>query len=397
MKARVCFVTSEYPPAVGGLGRSAQRIVRQFARAGLEVHVFTPLQYDARTPVTPPIDGVTVHEVEPRMLRPVKSVRGLTPWLSARPLRFGSRAPQLHAEIMAVDSQLPFDLFHGFGLWVAVACVEAAKNRERPVVLSIRGADGIALPYEPTWITAVARASWVTSVSKDSLERARALANLERRCSFIPNGIESRDSRRWEPAASNRGVVGTVAAFRGKKNLPMLLHAYSMLPRAIRKRLLLVGDFAAKRSASELAAEAFEQEVDRLGLGSEVTLTGFVPNESVPEYLASMRVFAISSDHEGLPNSGIEAAASGVPIVATAVDGLKDIFRDGESALLVPPRDAQAMAGALQRVLNDDELARRLSLGGLEVARKLTAEAEREAYLDLYANLLARPADVARV
>jgi len=77
-------------------------------------------------------------------------------------------------------------------------------------------------------------------------------------------------------------------------------------------------------------------------LASEVEFSGYVDNMHVPKYLASMNVFVLSSDHEGLPNSVLEAAASGVPVVATAVYGVKDIYRDSSHALLVPPRDARA-------------------------------------------------------
>jgi glycosyltransferase involved in cell wall biosynthesis len=392
-RLRVCFVSSEYPPQVGGLGKSAHRIAGRLARAGIDVHVFTPSRASEEKGGAPPLEGVTVHEVEPRMLLPVSPVRGLTPWLSARPIGFPRRAPQLRAAIAAVAAERPFDIFHGFGLWVSVPCLEAARQFGRPSVLSIRGADGLAMQSTPSWVAALRSASWVTSVSKDSLDRAARLADTGARSSFVPNGIDQETFpapgvASWKPDASNAGVVGTVAAFRVKKNLPLLIDAYARLPRTTRKRLLLVGDLVNKWASNERQRAGFQDYILERGLSQEVEMTGFVPSDRVADYLQSMRVFALSSDHEGLPNSVLEAAAAGVPIVSTAVDGVKDVFVDGESALLVPTRDPDAMSRALARVLGDDELSLSLSRAGRDVASRLTVEAECKAYVDLYESLL---------
>ena len=113
-------------------------------------------------------------------------------------------------------------------------------------------------------------------------------------------------------------------------------------------------------------------------------MTGFVEHDRVLECMTQMRVFALPSNHEGLPNAVLEAAAVGVPIVATAVDGIKDVFEPGCEALLVPPRDPDALASALERVLGDDNLALALSQGALAAAARLTPDKERDSYLCLY-------------
>jgi glycosyltransferase involved in cell wall biosynthesis len=97
-----------------------------------------------------------------------------------------------------------------------------------------------------------------------------------------------------------------------------------------------------------------------------------------------MHVFVISSLHEGMPNAILEAAACGTPIVATAVDGICDLFRDGENALLVDPGNPGAMSRAIVKVLTHDRLARRLSAGALATAARITPEIEREIWLKLY-------------
>ena len=116
-------------------------------------------------------------------------------------------------------------------------------------------------------------------------------------------------------------------------------------------------------------------------------ITGAVDRSAVKRYLAEMNVFVLSSRQEGLPNALLEAAAAGVPLVATSVDGVKDIFQNGKSALLVEPANPRALARAVEAVINDRELAQSLSIGAKQVARNLTVDLERNAWLDIYMKL----------
>jgi GT2 family glycosyltransferase len=82
---------------------------------------------------------------------------------------------------------------------------------------------------------------------------------------------------------------------------------------------------------------------------------------------ASARVFAVGSWFEGFCQPGLEALACGTPLVTTDNGGCREYAVDGETALMVPPRDVQAMAGAIRRLLDDDALAARLVANGLDV------------------------------
>jgi glycosyltransferase involved in cell wall biosynthesis len=100
----------------------------------------------------------------------------------------------------------------------------------------------------------------------------------------------------------------------------------------------------------------------RLGLGDRVVLTGLVPEPD--DYLSVADVFVLPSRREQSGSLALlEALRLGVAPVVSACDGLPEDVRDGEDAVLVPPGDAAALAAALQRVLGDAGLRRRLSLG----------------------------------
>jgi glycosyltransferase involved in cell wall biosynthesis len=97
-----------------------------------------------------------------------------------------------------------------------------------------------------------------------------------------------------------------------------------------------------------------------------------------------------TSEWEGLPMVGLEAAAAGVPFVATDVRGLREVFRDEDNCLLVDPNDPAALARAIRRVLDDRELAARLTVGGAELARASSERAMVEGFENLYREVVRR-------
>jgi glycosyltransferase involved in cell wall biosynthesis len=106
--------------------------------------------------------------------------------------------------------------------------------------------------------------------------------------------------------------------------------------------------------------------VTRLGLDSQVSVTGFVPDPRA--YLELADVFVLPSLRESSGSvSLIEALHAGLPVVASSCDGIPEDVTDGQSALLVPPGDAEALAAALGRLLGDPALRQTLARGGQAV------------------------------
>jgi glycosyltransferase involved in cell wall biosynthesis len=282
----------------------------------------------------------------------------------------------------------PFDLFHGFTLQSSYPCLDIAAEGNRPVLSSIRGADGLSFDYFTTEV--LQRSAWITSVSGDSLKRAMTVRDISQCSSVIPNGIDVTRFPQWRPTQANIGIVGTVATFRPKKNIPLLIRSYSRVPAEIRRRLLLVGDVYDGNAILRDGREQLQALIDELGITEEVEITGFVDHALLPKYHKSMRAFVLSSDHEGMPNALLEAAASGVPIVTTAVDGVKDIFTNGKDALMVEPGALDQLAEAIRQVLTNEDLACRLSYEARTTATRYTPAAELQRYIELYQRLLAR-------
>jgi len=117
-------------------------------------------------------------------------------------------------------------------------------------------------------------------------------------------------------------------------------------------------------------------------------MPGFRPD--VPQCLAEMEVFCLSSWGEGLAGAVLEALAMRLPVVATRAGGLPELIRDGENGLLVPVRDSAALARAISRLLSDPPLAGRLGEEGRRTVESgFTTDHMLEKTVALYEALLA--------
>ena len=147
------------------------------------------------------------------------------------------------------------------------------------------------------------------------------------------------------------------------KNLRLLLEACAELrDRGVAFRCVQVGD---GKSREELLALR-----GRLGLGALVEMPGACDHDSVLRHWQSAQVAVLTSESEGMPVCLMEAAACGVPAVATAVGGVPELVEEGVTGFLTPPEDAKALANAIQMLLKNPSAARRLG----EAARRRAQE-----------------------
>lgn len=146
-------------------------------------------------------------------------------------------------------------------------------------------------------------------------------------------------------------LVGAVGRLVPIKCLDVLIDAVATIDGA---HLVLVGD---GEERDRLARHAQQR-----GMAGRFHVTGWWPD--VAAALADLDVVALTSANEGTPVALIEAQAAGRPIVATDVGGVRHVVTDGVSGLLVPAGAADAIAGAVRRVLDDGTLAARLGQGG---------------------------------
>ena len=177
-------------------------------------------------------------------------------------------------------------------------------------------------------------------------------------------------------------VIGTVANFRAQKDYPTLLAAARLLvDRGVPFRLVAVGQGPLEREITDRR--------DELGLGDHVVLAGFRPD--AVEVMAACDVFVLASAWEGLPVAAMEAAALGLPIVATSVGGIAEQFGPTD-AVLVPPGDPVALAGALESVLTDPHRRAELSSAARLAAARFDIHRAMETLTARYEQLVGTPA-----
>jgi len=157
-------------------------------------------------------------------------------------------------------------------------------------------------------------------------------------------------------------VVGFVGRFDIPKGLDYFLEAAVLVRDAIPSvQFLMVGDGPLRNMV--------EQTIERLGLGSNVVLTGW--RKDIPELLQTVDVYCLSSLSESFGLSVLEAMLAEKPVVATNVEGIPEVVDDGVTGILVPPKDPCSIAKATIHLLNNSELALKMGKVGKKRAKVL--------------------------
>jgi glycosyltransferase involved in cell wall biosynthesis len=236
------------------------------------------------------------------------------------------------------------------------------------------------------WIERLMRPLTTAVVCVAAATREQGLAARAcdpRRTVVIPNAVEVRSFR---PASSRGGIaqIVSVGRFAYPKDFTTLLEALALVRAPY--HAVLAGDGPALPGVAAA--------VTREGLSQRVELVG--ARADVPDLLARADVFVLSSRSEGFPVSVLEAMAAGLPVVATDVGGVGEAVEDEETGILVPAADSEALARALERLVVDAGLRRRLGVAGRARALRLfDVPRYRAAYLELYRRELRRAAPVA--
>jgi glycosyltransferase involved in cell wall biosynthesis len=113
--------------------------------------------------------------------------------------------------------------------------------------------------------------------------------------------------------------------------------------------------------------QQLEREAASLGLNDDVEFLGFV--HDTPAFLAAIDLFVMPSLFEGLGVAVLEAMAAGKPVIASRVGGLPELVADGETGLLVAPKNVEGLAEAIARLADDESLARAMGKKGAALAR----------------------------
>jgi glycosyltransferase involved in cell wall biosynthesis len=238
----------------------------------------------------------------------------------------------------------------------------AARLAGVPVVVHTRHHQGTRLSRRQRLLVRLASAcnDCFVCISHDSARRAVAQGIPRRRVRVVHNGIDLAQFAHAGPAPG--GFALLVARLAAEKGIDTLLEAAAL---AARER----PDFRLRIAGDGPCRAELERQAARLGLGEAVRFLGAV--RDVPALLAGARLFVLPSLSEGVSLTLLEAMGRGLPVVATAVGGNPEVVADGETGLLVTPRDPPALARAVLDLWTRPESCARLGRAGRRRAEAL--------------------------
>jgi glycosyltransferase involved in cell wall biosynthesis len=325
---KVLVLTTSYPrDAADSAGRFVFDAVEHVRTRGVDVDVVSPVSFRHF--------GLAYgHGI-------VGNIRG-RPWLALL-------VPVFLWNFRRAAAAREADLVHAH--WLAAGAV--AMTLRKPYVVQVWGTD-VELARRVSWLArpVLRRARLVVAASQSLAEAARELGARDVR--VVPSGVAIPESVGPPEEPPHVLYVGRLSA---EKGVLELVEAARGLP------LRVVGDGPLRAQVPDAV--------------------GFVPPGELGPWYERAAIVAVPSRREGYGVVAREAMAWGRPVVATAVGGLLDAVVDGETGLLVPPRDVGALRAALERLLGDAELRARLGAAA-------RAKAQRELSLDAAADALVR-------
>ncbi len=381
-RAAVTIIATYYRPVLGGAEAAAERLSRYLVRRGHDVLVLTKRTSDT-LPVTEVLDGVTV-----RRLPPTGERNGRGKWAVApsvlRALFDRQRKPQV---MCCVD-------YRGIGL----AALAARAITGVPVIFQAQTEGVLSGDPVRAWVAAplYRRADALACISHD-LEREALAAGVPRdRVHYLPNPV---DCERFAPARGAarhalRAELGVsaddvLAVFVGRlsreKGVVELVRAWTQARPAA--RLVVIGPPMTGHSWD--VSEEARALAGRPAATGTISLVGGQPAERVAQWL-SVADFAVQPSHfEAMGLAAAEEMAAGLPVIASDTGGYRDFVLPEETGLLVPVRDVDALARAIQRLVADRPLRERM---GANARRRAEAFDER-VVLERFAELIDRLAE----
>lgn len=372
---RVCYVVSYFHPLESGAERQAHAQGRELVRRGHTVHVVTKDSHGL--PREAEVDGIKIH----------RCVRTS----SSGPL-FGMTfvAGVIHA-LRRLWPQ--YDVIHTHqGLWEAIATGLGRDFLRRAPVLVQPASSGYFGEAQELVRTKgfrvlrrlVLRNRQFAAISADIQREWLALGVPPERIVRMASGVNA-DHFRPGPSALEttlppRPRVVFTGRFHPQKNLDLLLEAWPAVTARTNASLLLIG-WGADR-------ERFEARSRELQIADRVQFIG--PVSDPAEYLRAADVFVLPSVAEGMSNSLLEAMATGLPCVVSAIGGNTDLIEDRRSGLLLPPDDRSAWSAALSELLENPSRAHTLGAAArarIETEFALPVVVDR--YVALYRRMLA--------
>jgi glycosyltransferase involved in cell wall biosynthesis len=313
-----------------------ERWLTWFARQGHEVHLLT---------IQPgPIPGVEVHDIMPVVSRP-KPLRYALGLIKVKSILRSLRPDLLHTHFLT-----------GYGYW-------GVMSGYRPFMLTVWGDDVYVTPHDSLLKNRLARkalreADYVTGDSGDIIEASVELGARRDRVEVVQWGVDFTRFNSDVSGAAVRehlGIPADAPVVLSTRSFTQPYYNIDLVVRSAARVRARHPDVHYIMAGLEGDDARFQEQARELEIGNWMHWVGRIPHEDLPAYLNTANAFLSIPSVDATAVSLLEAMACGSPIVATDLPSATEWIRDGETGLVIPPRDEDALVKAIERYLGDPD------------------------------------------
>lgn len=369
---KLLMINYEFPPLGGGGANANYYILSEFSgNSSIDVHLITSSESasDYREQFS---GNITVHRLG-------VGKKNLHYWTQREILTFIIRAGRYAKKLV---KEIQFDLGHAF-FGFPSGYITYRMRKELPYIISLRGSDvpgfneRFSLQYRV--LTPLFRRIW--RASNKIIANSNDLSLLAKKTipeipiDIIYNGI---NSEKFSPALKNekgRKNILVVSRLIRRKGLEYMIAALPFILKSHSEvKLTIAGEGNLKEELETLAG--------KLGVLDNISFSGRVEHDRLPELYRDSDIFVLPSLWEGMSNSVLEALASGLPVVVTDTGGTKELVK--ENGIIIVRESEVAIADAVLKILGDDPLRAAMGKKSRDIALGFTWASVAENYLQLY-------------
>ena len=280
------------------------------------------------------------------------------------------------------------DLVHGNWSINGLVAGIAARLLKKPVLVTLRGEDisraGTSFLYRRLLEFCLKHLDRIICVSEDMLAAIqREYPEYGDKLSVITNGVDQSllDAPRVHSHRQPLTFI-SVGSLIHRKGNDITIKALAQLSGTTGFRFLCVGDGAEKQALQALALDS--------GLGDRITFTGALTPDEVYRELCGADLFILSSRSEGRPNVLVEAMASGLPVIASDIEGVRELINHGENGFLFTCEDSRGLAALIETLASDRALREKAGANARATIRQqgLTWDNTAAAYTRAYEQIM---------
>lgn len=239
-----------------------------------------------------------------------------------------------------------------------------ALTSYHPFIISVWGTDVFDFPkisfiHKKTLEFNLKNADYICSTSHIMAEETRKYTTKD--ITITPFGV---DCQKFRPISGlinhNKFVVGTLKTLEEKYGIEYLIEAFSIVKKnyqgKMKLRLLIAGEGTLKKKLISLVA--------MLGINDETEFCGYIPNSEVPQFLNKFSVYVAISNVESFGVAVVEASSCGIPVIVSDAGGLPEVVVNNVTGFIVPRRDPESTAKAIIKLIEDEELRKKMGDAG---------------------------------